>query len=991
MIHLMKIFFHTFLIILISMGQSIFAVDARAAVSAQIGDLLCQQGVAYFDRDQYPEALIEFKKALLANPESQVAREYIATIERELMCRQGLLSCTQVSKKNLVDLYLSGMEQKMAPQTAGDASLAVPVSGASRAETTMRLPSSAAPSATTGDAASFSAPFKKTAGSSTAAQGPAATASGPAILDLTAYESSDIELYVDEPVALKGGVINRFLVTHPAILKVTQVARDEVLLEPQEIGNCFLHLWGENNERRSYKVTIGPRRFVEAMAQETQEKIYEESLPQSFKFSYSISGDTYLTGRGVGDLHRTSHTMAYTSSVIGETPYGMFDTSVQGNRTNLGQYRVSNVRMGLTDAHFDEFKDIDIRMFDYGPSFTTFGFPVSDLRGVKVDAPMFQKKLNYSAFWGAVPKGDFTFLTPDAGLSKTKRAWLEGIGISYDVSRFANFKTFYAHSYGPERNEPVLTSDTAGLQMNYDLGAWDFGTGMVSDMTHNSYTAETSFTIPKLRVGLNMTDNSKNFASLLGGVPTTGSTSGTLSINYRPTDSVTIYNAFSGTHDKVFNNPDNPGRPNYNSTTRINWVLDMHTELEAGYIMDDQMGSNTPSVTETKELMLRKKFFLIRRLSTYLLYQNRKSKNYTSPAQNFNNNRLLGGINFRLLSDVYFYYNQEVNYLHNTFTKETAYPTAQEFGLNYYHQIYDTPFSTNLRLFYRDEQNTESVLSFLSGEDRLEGEAELRFKPSDGNETFVKLRIDNVWAEREGVGKHFDVDLSWGVRLLWDTGLRWQSVGGFCGFVFYDTNGDGIKQPQEAGVPGAKIAVNGKKTAVTDRDGYYRLKGVSGKTATLSLDLSTIPPGYNPTVSAERKVDIVHGVNKRYDFGLATRMEISGLVFYDKNKNGSYDAGEETLKGIVLVLDGTTKTATNLQGTYMFRKFAPGEHVITVDLKSVPVKYIPKVPIRKTVDVREGTTFVFNVPLDLQETPSVSPRDSSQDQEKYNVTATFVR
>jgi len=987
----MKKIFHTFLIILISMGQGIFAVDARAAVSAQIGDLLCQQGVAYFDRDQYPEALFEFKKALLANPESQVAREYIATIERELMRRQGLLSCTQVSKKSLVDMYLSGMEQKMAPPTLENTAPAVFVSETGGAGAPTRVSSSAGQPAITKDVVSPSDPFKKTEGSSTAAQGATAMASGPAVLDLTAYESPDIELYVDEPVALKGGVINRFLVTHPAILKVTQMARDEVLLEPQEIGNCFLHLWGENNERRSYKVTIGPRRFVEAMAQETREKIYEESLPQSFKFSYSISGDTYLTGRGAGDLHRTSHTMAYTSSVIGETPYGMFDTSVQGNRTNLGQYRVSNVRMGLTDAHFDEFKDIDIRMFDYGPSFTTFGFPVSDLRGVKVDAPMFQKKINYSAFWGAVPKGDFTFLTPDAGLSKTKRAWLEGIGISYDVSRFANFKTFYAHSYGPERNEPVLTSDTAGLQMKYDLGAWDFGTGMVSDMTHNSYTAETSFTLPRLRVGLNMTDNSKNFASLLGGVPTTGSTSGTLSINYRPTDSLTIYNAFSGTHDKVFNNPDNPGRPNYNSTTRINWVLDMHTELEAGYIMDDQMGSNTPSVTETKELMLRKKFFLIRRLSTYLLYQNRKSKNYTSPAQNFNNNRLLGGINFRLLSDVYFYYNQEVNYLHNTFTKETAYPTAQEFGLNYYHQIYDTPFSTNLRLFYRDEQNTESVLSFLSGEDRLEGEVELRFKPSDGNETFVKLRIDNVWAEREGVGKHFDVDLSWGVRLLWDTGLRWQSVGGFCGFVFYDTNGDGIKQPQEGGVPGAKIVVNGKQIAATDRDGYYRLKGVSGKTATLSLDLSTIPPGYNPTVSAERKVDIVHGVNKRYDFGLATRMEISGLVFYDKNKNGSYDAGEEALKGIVLVLDGTTKTATNLQGTYMFRKFTPGEHVITIDLKSVPVKYIPKVPIRKTVDVREGTTFVFNVPLELQETPPVSPRDLSQDQEKYNVTATFVR
>ena len=989
----MKKIFLTFLIVLISIAQSVFVFDARAAVSPQIGDIFCQQGVAYFDRDQFPEALVEFKKALLANPESQVAREYIEMTERELSLRQGLLACTQVSKKNLVDLYLSGMEQKMIAPPQESASPATPVCDISDAGATTRLSSAAAALASSGGADVSTVPMTKTAGPSATAQTPAAKAdaSGPVVIDMAAYESPDITLYVDEPVLLKGIAISRFLVTHPAILQASQPAKDEVLLQPREIGNCYLHLWGDNNERKSYKVTIGPRRFEEILAQAARAKKYEESLPESFKFTYSISGDSYLTGRGVGDLHRTSHTMAYTSSVIGETPYGMFDTSVQGNRTNLGQYRVSNVRMGLTDAHFDEFKDIDIRMFDYGPSFSAFGFPGGELRGVKVDAPMFQKSLNYSAFWGAVPKGDFSFLAPDEGLSKTKKAWIEGVGVSYDVSRFANFKTFYAHSYGSERNEPVLTSDTAGLQMNYDLGVWDFGTGMVSDMTHNSYTAETSFTIPKLRVGLNMTDNAKNFASLLGGVPTTGSTSGTLSINYRPTDSVTIYNAVSGTHDKVFNNPEDPARPNYNATTRLNWILDPHTEIEVGYIMDDQIGSNTPAVTETKEIMFRKKLFFLRRLNTFLLYQNRKSKNYTSPVQNFNNNRLLGGVNFRLLYDIYFYYNQEVNMLRNTFTNETAYPTASEFGLHYNHQISNTPFYTNLRLFYRNEQDTESTLSFLSGEDRLEGEAELTFKPSQGNETFVKLRIDNIWAERTGVEKHFDVSLSWGVRLLWDTGLRWQSVGGFSGFVFYDINGDGVKQTGEAGVPGVKIAANGQKEAVTDKGGFYRISGVSGKKADLAINLATVPQGYNATVPPERTVDIVHAKTKRYDFGLATRMEISGIVFHDKNKNGVYDSGEETLKGVVLLLDGKTKAVTNLQGTYMFRQFAPGEHAITLDLKTLPVAYIPKVPVRKTISVREGSTFVYNIPLELQKTPAASPGHLPQDQEKSNVTATFVR
>ncbi|MDD5019031.1 MAG: SdrD B-like domain-containing protein [Candidatus Omnitrophica bacterium] len=950
--------------------------------------MLIQKGISYFDGDRYPEALVEFKKALLANPESEIARVYIDMIERETAGWSGEAVLPQEGREALVDLYLTKMEPRSLPYPADEAAQAFdrgaphiskqPIEKSQEAADNLKSP------AVKKEAVKVPAlPASVSKGSD--------ESSGPAVLDLASYEDAEIRLYMREPLVLQGIAVRRFLVTHPAILKAGQVSDTQVLLEPQEIGQCYLHLWDKDNRRRSYKVMIGPQRFEEIYAQELKKRLYEASLPESFKFTYSISGDTFLTGRGVGDIQRESHTMAYSSSLRGETPYGKFDASVQGNRTTQKNYRISNLRMGLTDAHYDQFKDINIRWFDYSSSFASFGFPVSELRGIKVDAPMFEKTVNYSAFWGALPEGDFSFLTADSGLSKTKKAWLEGLGVSFQPTKFASFKTFYAHSYGSERIEPVLTSDMTGFEMDYDFGAWNFGSGMVTDMTHISYTADTSVTIPRLRIGLNMTDNAKNFASLLGGVPTTGSTSGTLSINYRPTDSVTIYNAVSGTHDKVFNNPEDPARPNYNATTRLNWILDPHTEIELGYIMDDQIGSNTPAVTETKEIMFRKKLFFLRRLNTFLLYQNRKSKNYTSPVQNFNNNRLLGGVNFRLLYDIYFYYNQEVNMLRNTFTNETAYPTASEFGLHYNHQISNTPFYTNLRLFYRNEQDTESTLSFLSGEDRLEGEAELTFKPSQGNETFVKLRIDNIWAERTGVEKHFDVSLSWGVRLLWDTGLRWQSVGGFSGFVFYDINGDGVKQTGEAGVPGVKIAANGQKEAVTDKGGFYRISGVSGKKADLAINLATVPQGYNATVPPERTVDIVHAKTKRYDFGLATRMEISGIVFHDKNKNGVYDSGEETLKGVVLLLDGKTKAVTNLQGTYMFRQFAPGEHAITLDLKTLPVAYIPKVPVRKTISVREGSTFVYNIPLELQKTPAASPGHLPQDQEKSNVTATFVR
>ena len=251
----------------------------------------------------------------------------------------------------------------------------------------------------------------------------------------------------------------------------------------------------------------------------------------------------------------------------------------------------------------------------------------------------------------------------------------------------------------------------------------------------------------------------------------------------------------------------------------------------------------------------------------------------------------------------------------------------------------------------------------MSGEDRLEGAAELTFKPTPNNEAFIRGRISDIWAEKAGVVKHFDFDLSWGMRLLWDTAFRWQSVGSFCGYVFYDQSGDGSRQSYERGVKGAVVKASDGKTCVTNAAGFYKISHISGKETTLSLDLSTIPKGYSPTTSAMLGVDIVHARTKRVDFGITTRSEISGLIFNDKNNNGAYDPGEEGVGNVVILLDDKTRAVSSPLGEYMLRKLTPGGHILKLDLRSLPLKFIPKVPVIKTVKVLEGAAFVYNIPL----------------------------
>ncbi len=950
----------TLVLVVLLTGQLVLPAGlVYAAISPQIADFLCQKGIAYYDIGKYPEALTEFKKALLANPESDVAREFIAMLEGPQAERQMRQAQALLAKK--IASVNASLENIESPETASETVPAVPAFAIDELRNNVlkqkKENSQARP------------PAQKTVlGLPLVSQEPSAVKLAPEVtIDVAAKQEGkdyvDVSVYTGDHITMRGRNITRFLVTEPAFLKVTRLNENELLVEPQDAGATYLHIWDESG-RNTFKYTIGPHRFVEELLQAAQEKWKEESRPESFKYTYSIESDSFMTGRGIGDLKRQTLNYGYTSALIGETPYGNFDSAVAGSRTTLGTYRVSNIRLGLTDGHYDQFKGFSIRGLDFSPAFSSFGFPTTDLRGVLLDSPMFNRTLSYTAFWGALPGGQFTQISQSSGLSPTEKAWLEGIGINYRAGTIANFKTFFAHSYGPDLTQPVLTNDVTGFGMDYHLGHFDIDSQMVYDFLKDiSYTAMATMTLPKLRIGLSTTDNSKHFATVFGGNTASGSNSQTLSINYRPVQDITITNTISQTVDKVFGNPARPGRPNYNSATRVNWTLDPQTEVEVGYTLDDELGSVAPSFVESKEIVLRKQFFFFRKLSTFLSYQNSKSKNITSPAQDFNNNRIMTGISARLLYEIYAYYRREINLMMNKFTGETALPMAQEVGLNYNRRIFNTLFYTNLRVSYRTEENTESSLSFLSGENRLEGEGELTYRPTPDNETFIKARVTNVWAAKQGVAKHFDVDFNWGMRFLWDTGFRWDPVGGFCGYVYYDINGDGTRQPLEKGMAGAVIKVSDGKTVKTDANGFYKVTHVKGKEAVLTLDQSTIPRGYGPTTPASRDVDIVNAKVKKVDFGITTRSEISGLVFNDKNNNGIYEPGEESLNNVVLILDDKARVATNPLGEYMFRKLTPGEHTLKIDLKTLPVKFIPKVPVIKKVKVLEGTTFIYNIPL----------------------------
>ena len=75
------------------------------------------------------------------------------------------------------------------------------------------------------------------------------------------------------------------------------------------------------------------------------------------------------------------------------------------------------------------------------------------------------------------------------------------------------------------------------------------------------------------------------------------------------------------------------------------------------------------------------------------------------------------------------------------------------------------------------------------------------------------------------------------------------------------------------------------------------------------------------------------------------------------------------IKGIRLVLEDGTSSSTDDSGRFRFANISPGKHALSLDLSSLPVDYLPKVPVKKEMTVYEGMSYNYNIPCQRQPSP----------------------
>ena len=176
------------------------------------------------------------------------------------------------------------------------------------------------------------------------------------------------------------------------------------------------------------------------------------------------------------------------------------------------------------------------------------------------------------------------------------------------------------------------------------------------------------------------------------------------------------------------------------------------------------------------------------------------------------------------------------------------------------------------------------------------------------------------------------------------------------GFVYFDINDNGVKDPGEPGISGVTITLTGvddhgtavNLSAVTKADGSYNFSNLRPGTYTIS---ETQPSGWlegKNSVGTQggvvgndqfTNVTLTSGQNgANNNFGELLQSILTGFVYLDSNNNGVFDPGEIGLPGVTVTLTGindlgqtiNVATTTDANGAYAFGLLRPGTYTITM-------------------------------------------------------------
>ncbi len=772
-----------------------------------------------------------------------------------------------------------------------------------------------------------------------------------------------VEIEQNQTLFVKANAaIIKFLATDEGIAVLETVDADTLRIAGTGIGSTFIHIWDPLG-RSTFELRVVQPRFTPSKSQIQMAEEFERS--RSFKLGYQNSRSAFYTGDKFRDRARTSLDFTQNFSVGGDTPYGELGAHMQTQKSG-GKTLLTDTQVSLKDGQIGKFKDFNVALGDSQVKPDLMAFPGARIRGVATEHWTTDKKTTWKGFHGREESSVIGTLTPGVVSKRTLNSYLSGGVVETQPSDTAKYRLGYFQGSGKSRVDELNRRGLGGAA-EVALGPRTTMNPEI-DFDNEHFAQKYAFTtrFDRLRVRSEARDISKKFFTLVGPPSRQGELGYVLDISADPTDKISFSGTFDIFRDRLIPNPDRPDTWNFHKDMLLTFIPKDNASLVFNYQDFDDTGRVGPNKLKSGGVQYNEKTELFgHRLTYFARYQNRGNRVLNNSTSNYVQNQVIAGIYTQIFWGINFSVQQEWNALEEPNISRYTHPYAFTYTFDYSHQLWNTPFFMDARLRLRDEEATESPNSFMSGEDTTEISGGLYYREFDNMELFLTGSFSNYVPESLNVlAPRVEAQFLTGMRYIFDTNYRWSAIGTFEGYVFKDKNGNSVKEEDESGIEGMPVSAGPGHEAVTDTEGHYVLKSVSGKKAALIIDSAKIPYGYAPTSSTRQEFPIIQGKTQRVDFGLTPRSDITGIVFNDLNGDGRYDAAADVgVRKVKVLLEDGQGARSNGIGVYTFSGVTAGEHTASLVLSTVPDGYLPMDVPKKTFAVYEGIRFEQNFPL----------------------------
>ena len=385
----------------------------------------------------------------------------------------------------------------------------------------------------------------------------------------------------------------------------------------------------------------------------------------------------------------------------------------------------------------------------------------------------------------------------------------------------------------------------------------------------------------------------------------------------------------------------------YNKNLRGNLRLIMGPQTTFTYSpwIEDKRGYPSGGIGEGSTTQISHDFKLVVPNTVYARYEPTKFTDSGSAEADYLNESTLLGIRMGISDALSF--NVEKGWE----TKTLFFNLSQEninyirMMLNYNSKIGRTPFYSTINSQYYSSYSTDGT-----GLNEMWADVELGYEITDRAKAYVRGKIGDYRGIGASTVDRAENHINVGFNYVFDTKSQWQGLSYVSGYVFIDTNGDGIRNENEKGIPGARVIV-GNRITTTDKTGMYIIRSITAAPTRISLDQNSISSGY--ILTSPNPVEIDTRTTQSADFGVMGQPSVRGTIYFDANSNGIYDVSDVPMPSVKITYDGGS-VVTDANGNYEIFGLKEGPQNIYLDVASIPAEYNAAGKTSAIITVKKG-------------------------------------